>query len=391
MRLLSCIGRALLVVLVMAVLLLLPVICAPGTASEAEIKKLEDSLSKAQSDRTAAQRELELAKSEQRSAWEQKHAIDNELHALSHLVALSQEIVVQYQAQVAEIDVQITDAALALEEKKQLLRERMRLYHENGNVSYLELLFASHGINDFFMRLDQVRCMLEYDQLLIDGYDHDRQVLEAQRDSLLLLEQKAEETYRFNLEKSRELEQSLRDAEAFIQSVESDVASATEIYAEALQAEAELNALHEEVIASLQKRTNSTYIGGELLWPLSSRYTTVSSGFGNRIHPVTGKPQFHTSIDIPAPYGTEIYAANAGTVVEAAYHRADGNYILIDHGGGMATFYSHLSQFAVSVGETVERGQVIGSVGMTGWATGYHLNFSVYENSKAVNPMHYFT
>ena len=116
----------------------------------------------------------------------------------------------------------------------------------------------------------------------------------------------------------------------------------------------------------------------------------MSCGFGWRIHPVTGRQQFHNGIDIPAPYGTEIYAVNDGTVIEVSYNYGDGYYVTISHGGGIASFYSHVSRYLVSVGDTVTRGQVIAYVGTSGYVTGAHLNLNIYENGKAVNPLNYF-
>ena len=131
-------------------------------------------------------------------------------------------------------------------------------------------------------------------------------------------------------------------------------------------------------------------MGGVFKWPLPSKYEKVSCGFGWRIHPVTGKPQFHNGIDIPAPYGTAITAVGDGTVVEVSYNYADGYYVTVDHGGGIASFYSHVSKYAVKVGDKVKCGQTIAYVGMSGYATGYHLNLNIYKNSVAVNPLDYF-
>ena len=187
-----------------------------------------------------------------------------------------------------------------------------------------------------------------------------------------------------------ELEADLAAAKQLVVTSENQLASAEKDLANVEQAEALYSKQRETLLAELAKTSNQKYVGGEFLWPLPQSYTRVSSGFGYRIHPVTGKPQHHNGIDIPAPYGTEIYAVNDGTVVECSYNYADGYYITVSHGGGIASFYSHLSRYRVNVGDKVVRGQVIANVGTSGYTTGAHLNLNVYENNVAVDPMKYF-
>jgi len=367
-----------------------PAYTPSSSSSDAEMKKLEDSLSKAAADRNNAKQSLNDIQSKQRNIIEQKNAIDNELRSIIQLIDISEEIIEQYNAKITETELEILDNELLIRRRSDELAERVIYYHEQGNASFLEILLTSSGIMDFFMRLDTVQSIMECDRTMINEYSRIITNLESKKLGLLELKTKAEDTYNSKSIQSEEYEKALKESENFIKELENDVEAAAIVYAEAQKSEAELNQQLEQKIASAQKKSNSVYTGGSLIWPLPSQYTFVSSGFGNRAHPVTGKPQFHTSVDIPAPYGTEIYATNSGTVIEVAYHSADGNYILIDHGGGSATFYSHLSKFSVTTGQSVSQGQIIGYVGMTGWATGYHLNYSIYENSKAVDPMEYY-
>ena len=122
-----------------------------------------------------------------------------------------------------------------------------------------------------------------------------------------------------------------------------------------------------------------------MIWPANGG---VTSGYGYRVHPISGVTKLHTGIDIGAGMGTPIYAASGGTVVSAGVHGGYGNCIVIDHGGGIATLYGHMSGFAVS-GGSVSQGQVIGYVGSTGYSTGPHLHFEVRINGTPVNPMGY--
>jgi len=115
----------------------------------------------------------------------------------------------------------------------------------------------------------------------------------------------------------------------------------------------------------------------------------LSSGFGWRIDPISGKRTYHTGIDIAANYGASVYAYTNGTILEAGFNVTKGNYVTIKHSGGITTSYLHLSKILVKKGQTVKVGQKIGQVGSTGYSTGNHLHFMVTKNGVNINPWNY--
>lgn len=112
----------------------------------------------------------------------------------------------------------------------------------------------------------------------------------------------------------------------------------------------------------------------------------ITSRFGPRKSPFTGRKEIHYGLDIAAPRGTSIYAAADGKVIEASYRRGTGYVIIINHGYNYKTLYAHLSKFKVSKGDVVKKGQVIGYVGSTGYSTGPHLHYEVHIKGVPVNP-----
>jgi murein DD-endopeptidase MepM/ murein hydrolase activator NlpD len=120
--------------------------------------------------------------------------------------------------------------------------------------------------------------------------------------------------------------------------------------------------------------------------PLPLGSFRVSSPYGFRINPVTGAQQLHNGIDLAAPTGTPVYAVAPGTVRVSSYGDVNGNWIQVDHGGGVATAYLHLQARYATPGQVVAAGQQIGTVGSTGRSTGPHLHFMVYLNGSAVDP-----
>ncbi len=113
----------------------------------------------------------------------------------------------------------------------------------------------------------------------------------------------------------------------------------------------------------------------------------ITSNYGARRHPILGYMRMHAGIDFGAGWGAPIYAATDGRVSFAGWHGGHGNYVRLDHGGGLGTGYGHMSRLAVSPGMAVRRGQVIGYVGSTGLSTGPHLHYEMYRNGRTVNPL----
>lgn len=119
------------------------------------------------------------------------------------------------------------------------------------------------------------------------------------------------------------------------------------------------------------------------------RFHAISSGFGSRWHPVYGGARFHAGVDMTAPYGTPVVATAPGIIATAGSCGGYGLCVAIDHGGGVATVYGHLSRVDVAPGAPVGRGQPVGLVGSTGVSTGPHLHYEVRRNGQPLNPVPY--
>lgn len=126
---------------------------------------------------------------------------------------------------------------------------------------------------------------------------------------------------------------------------------------------------------------------GKYIWPCPE-YSRISSGYGNRNCPFHGQ-EFHDGIDLAAASGTPILAFGSGTVTKSGWNGSYGNYISIDHGNGLMSFYGHCSQLYVKQGAKVSAGQKIAAVGTTGSSTGCHLHFGTHLNGAKVNPLNY--
>jgi murein DD-endopeptidase MepM/ murein hydrolase activator NlpD len=160
-------------------------------------------------------------------------------------------------------------------------------------------------------------------------------------------------------------------------------AAIADIRARKADFEAQYNAVQAQ-IAAMVSRGNPTPGNHRFIWPVDG---PVSSGFGARVQPIIGASTFHPGVDIAVSQGTPIKAAGDGVVKMAGPNGGYGNFTLVDHGGGLATGYGHQSRIAVSVGQHVSTGEVIGYVGSTGTSTGPHLHWEVRVNGNPVDPM----
>ncbi|MEJ2457451.1 MAG: M23 family metallopeptidase [Novosphingobium sp.] len=118
-------------------------------------------------------------------------------------------------------------------------------------------------------------------------------------------------------------------------------------------------------------------------------HDVMTSGFGEREHPILGRRRMHKGVDLAAPVGTPVYAPADGVVSRASWFSSYGLFISLEHGGEMETRYGHLSRLNVAEGQRVHKGDVIGFVGTTGRSTGPHLHYEVRVDGKAVNPVSY--
>lgn len=153
-----------------------------------------------------------------------------------------------------------------------------------------------------------------------------------------------------------------------------------------------------EPVARIAERGTATLprtATGRFRWPLQSGVGQITSPFGNRNDPFTRRIAFHTGVDVAAGGGTPVYAAEGGTVRVAGYQGRYGNLVVVQHSGGYATYYAHLSSVNTSVGATVSKGQLIGRVGSTGASTGNHLHFEIRTgygsgSGNPINPMGFY-
>jgi murein DD-endopeptidase MepM/ murein hydrolase activator NlpD len=359
---------------------------------ELSAEPLEDVLEKTKSEKEATQKKIEDIKKEESVYIEDVNNIEadllsslDDLNNLNAELADKKNIIDKTTVELVIKQEEINKIEEELNQKIEIFNNRIKVIYKSRDINTIEMLFASGDFIEFISRLKMKRLLAEKDAESISEIKSHRKLLIDSRNEILNLRER---------EKSEkaELEKLINQAEIKKREVENiydkkkELLSITRANKEALiLMENQLAIKEKEITRALQSYSYGSAPTGKLLWPVAGKF---SSGFGPRTS-LSGAIRFHSGVDLYAPNGTPIYACESGQVIKAEYHGGYGYSVLIYHGGGLATFYAHLSGFAVSAGQNVSRGQLIGYVGTTGYTTGPHLHLEVRINGVPKDPMGY--
>ena len=378
----------------------------PIQASSASTEKVTEddastkSLQEAQDEKAQLEKALKEAQGTIEDLKDSKGDIESKVTELNQqLIDISARITdLENQLTAKSEDIQETKDELAGAKEREAqqyadMKVRIQFMYENGQTSYLEALLSSRNISEFLNSADYIAQIQSYDRQKLTEYQDTVESivnLEAQLEQeytdLEALKSTVESNKATVAAMMRQKESELADISGDIEDAQSDA----DYYAAEIQAQEELiaaikRAEAEKAAAGVEEHP---YTGGAFRWPCPSS-TRVTSDYGTRVSPMSGASSNHKGIDIGASAGADIIAAADGTVTAASYSSAAGNYVMIDHGGGLYTVYMHASSLLVSPGQTVSAGDVIAKVRSTGISTGSHLHFGVSLNGSYVSPWSY--
>ncbi|MBC8535592.1 murein hydrolase activator EnvC family protein [Feifania hominis] len=373
------------IAVIMVVGIVAPVLLA-SAASSSDVNKLEQELADIEKKKKELQTNIKNANSQKKTEMQKKNQLDDEISLMQDEIDVLDRMIAQLDSDIAQKEGEEVQKQAEIDEQYERYKLRIRESYESGSTSYLEVLLSSDDFASFLTNLDIMEMIVQYDEDLIEELRHSKDEITEMKNSIEENKAKQETAKSSLVSKQKELEKKVAESDKLIEELANDAERFEEAYNEALKAEQKLDAELEKL---LQELANSDYVGGDLIWPVPGKYG-ISCKYGPRTHPITKKPSNHTGIDIPAPKNHKIVAANAGTVVKVATNSAYGKYVLVDHGGGLATFYAHMNQQTVKEGQKVKAGEQIGKVGTTGLSTGNHCHFEVRVNGKTVDPVTYY-
>jgi len=385
-------------VLASAFVLLMGASTVSSGSTDATVQSYEDQLKEIAWKKQQALNELGNIDSDRTATY-------NDAMKLDEIIQLNSQQKTLVENQLDKINQQIEEkkASIELTEEKisaqhEAFLDRMVANYMEEDVDYIELILGSVDLVDFLTRVDSVNAIMDYDRKVIENLEKNKAALIADKTAL-------EDAQATQVQRANEYAQTIKETQIALEQKYDYMQQLTAVestwvaeYTRQKEMENAINAELERYLWELaekqrkleeqQKLEAQKYQASKSGWPLEAGVNWyVSSYFGWRN--LYGVQDYHLGIDLACANGTDVLAFNAGTVLKSEYHWSYGNYVLIDHGGGIATLYAHLADRWVSAGDTVTSGQQIGNVGLTGTTFGYHLHFEVRENGSVTDPAPY--
>lgn len=388
-------------------------VCNVQATEESNLSEAQQEKKTLENDLQKAKELIDLLKGSKEDIQSEVEKLDKQLNEISGKVKELESRLSKKRQEIADTESALNKAKE--QEKKQYrnMKKRIQFMYENGQTSYVEMLLSADSFTDFLNAVEYITQISQYDRKMLKEYQNmqvtiadTQKTLETDYASLQSLQAKVQEEKQAvaALESAKKGElndvaDDLTDAQTVAKAYEAEIQAQNEVIAQIQAAQkraAEQQAAQQQAQAAEENQNtaqNTTPSGngqstGSMMWPCPSS-KRVTSDYGPRTSPTNGASSNHKGIDIGAAYGADIVAADGGTVLVATYSSSGGNYVIIDHGGGLCTVYMHASSLTVSAGQTVSKGQVIAKVGSTGISTGNHLHFGVTLNGVYVSPWGY--
>ncbi len=376
--------------------------------SISDLKKQQTDI---QNQKKNTQNSLNTVKQNKSQALQEVEKLDSQLNVVENELERLRNELEDTKKRLAEGEVELENATEDKENQYVQLKKRLRVMYENGTIGYLQIILEAQDFTDFLKRVEYINRLSSYDKELLQKYEkiektiaekvkqieEDKANIEVlskqQEDKKKVLDEsikvKEELVKKLNQEETSYLQQ-IADLEAADKDVKALISEAQAKAAAEAKAKAAAAAKSGNTGGSSSAPKYYSYTGGTLQYPVPaySGYKP-NSPYGYRSSPISGKSEFHTGVDLKATMGTDVVAAEAGTIIFSGPKGGYGNCVIIDHGGGMSTLYAHNSRLCVSVGDSVKRGQVVSKAGTTGYSTGVHLHFEVRIGGSHTDPMPY--
>lgn len=334
---------------------------------------LSDQLEQARREQEELEARIDAVRADKDKVTEQKALLDQRNEQLRIEMNLIQQ---QYD----ETENRITELTEKEKQQYELFCRQVREEEERGTVSFWSVLFKAASFTDLLARVDFINEVMDYDRQVISQLQETRSQLA--QDKTALAQQKDE------LAQTRQaLQEKVAEAASLISEYEQTEAGHQKMLEQAEEDEARIRELIRKQEEQERQNEKPSVPSNGYIWPTNAT-RLVTSPYGWRVCPFHGN-EYHNGSDIGAAWGTEVLAANSGTVIQAGWNGGYGISVMIAHSDGITTLYGHMSDWNVSEGQTVSQGEVIGWCGSTGNSDGPHIHYTMYKNGETINSLDY--
>ncbi len=396
-RKMKTVHRILGFLLILALLLPLagPAAVLPASAvTQAEIDALKSDANDLASQKKEIQAQLNEVKADKDDALQQKQLLEEQIEVIRKEISNINAQIESYQELIDQKSQELEQSEAQEQEQYELFCSRVRAMEEQGETSYWAILFGSSDFSELLDNYMMIEEILAYDNSIMDALAQLQAQVEEEKAELEEAKAAQEEAKAKQQAAQAELQTQEDAVDEVIAQISSQESQLKAMEAELNRAAAALDSQIKDLERQMSAQINNVPSESGFLWPLAANINVLSSLYGSRPDPFTGRPDNHTGIDIPAARGTPIYASKSGVVITSVYGTGSawsyGNYVVVSHSDGTSTLYAHMSSRAVSKGQTVKQGDVVGYVGTTGNSTGNHLHFEIRVNGSRVDPLNYF-
>lgn len=365
----------------MRVLNLFLIFCFFCRIAVAEEIKEQEKLQEIYQELKESKEKLWQTKKKQQEVLGKLAKINLELRSANRKISKAKEKMQLNTLKIKELVLSLQEKESDLQRKSGILQKHLVEAYKNNRLNYLDLLFNSESMSDFLNRMYFFEKIVAQDANLIREVRGDLQETKKKKETLSDHNREIKELLQVISEEKNKIAQQAEEKKKIFDELKERQKEFERKIAELERSSRELEVLIQKKVAARMTKVRGT---GTLIWPLQGR---ITSRFGAIRR--WGGGYRHTGIDIAAPYGSPVVAADAGEVIFAGWWDGYGKAIVVDHGNKRSTVYAHLSRIYVKVGEAVMRGQTIGLEGSTGYSTGPHLHFEVRINGVPVNPINY--
>lgn len=380
---------------IVGVVVTLGILISPANAAS-----LTEQLAESNEKQAAAQYQIDMTQNTIAGIETEIGKANDEMSRINGVIDTINAEIATLEANIAKTQQELDIAEAKRKEQEESMNERVRTMYMYGNGSMLEFLFTSNDFADFVTKVDMSRYIIESDKGSLNALAETKKVIDEKKakieaDRLLTISKKAEQEAALAQQEEIKAQKDslLAQNQAIVAEYQAIVA------AEAANA-ASIEAQVREMMAAQAAASGGSTTGGSssfvpsngtYQWPCPGYYPIYDDDyFGTRLHPIWGDYRTHYGVDMGAPSGTPIMAMGNGSVISAGWNGGYGNCVIVDLGNGLQAMYAHMSDFAVSSGQTVNKGDVVGYVGSTGDSTGAHLHFGVLSGGSFVDPLGYF-